>query len=1093
MDSAQLARFENLCSDLYNATSQQQRAQAHCVLNPLLSRIDSVPQFEFVLGNSRNPHALLFAANGLMQLVTSNWNVTTESQREGLKVSLSKFLAQNCEQMYSNQLWEQSMSFVIRLLCRIVKLCWLDGPKHQKITEEIQPLIESGSLLHVVLAIDIYTSLTMDMQPAKGVQMSRLRRTAMSFRDTSLPIIFSASMKLLREIRAGKPGYSDNRLLQKVLKLTVSCLSFDFMGTIPDETAETQSTVMIPYNWTNVKDLSDSSLFFEVYLSSVSSRNQASAVLCLQCLVLFASFRRSLYSKDEERSAVIASYMRGTSQILSNYAGLDNEECYHEFCRLLGRINDGNQLTDISSNPQFSMWIDQVFRFTSTALNRINHLPNSMHYLLRFWTALVAPTQTLGSRAPPQVTEYLEKIFVSFLEFRIKQSNSQNTNDDDHEVDPLEDETLLQEQLEDVVVFSKLYLTPAHATLLRAVESASNERTIVWIVYLMGAVVSGQVDNMAPRRRSASVDDDSPRGSTISNMFDAAATDNNGIPKEYQAVGDLIKRVFGLMSRTDNQQTSEHLEIAYLYFLDQFKKLYLGEQGKISSLVIPRSEGISKLCTAIGVSSNDQILELFLSKIFSNFKNRKHMDTVTRKTLAFFNDLVTNGSIGVVYSNNDNAPKSLTQSLLDNPKMQYLVSHHEEIDFDQSRNNTVYYSIIFRLIFDKMSTAPTTSINWSYFDTLFGRIHQNGITSRSEAQANLIITLARNLKGVSMAANTPDQYNLLFKYLVDNPRNANQCKVTLFSALADTWWNEPEVVVPVIKFIADFAHNRSNRISFDANSPNGILLFREAAKVLSAYGQRMLSLPPTTTFRDIYEEKYKGIGVALSLFTNTLGGNYANLGVFELYGDTTLTASMDTSLKLCLSIPLEDLASFLKSLKSVYTFLELSSKSNMATLMQLSPAEFSHLLRALEEGLSSFESSVALSCCVTIDNICTYMLGTTEGSEDLANIHKLVNAPQVPVAFSRILAIINHLAISGEFASTWSLSRPFLGIILVCQNEFQNLRDGVVAQQLTEDRRRFVEKCYSDLMLGINSDLTTKNRESFTKNLYQFGINMRSS
>ena len=181
MDSAQLSRFETLCSELYNATSQAQRAQAHSILNPLLSRLDSVPQFEFVLGNSRNPHALLFAANGLMQLVTSNWNVTTEAQRGGLKVSLSKFLAQNCDQMYSNQLWEQSMSFVIRLLCRIVKLSWLDGPNHQKITEEIQPLIESGSLLHVVLAIDIYTSLTVDMQPAKGVQMSRLRRTAIYF------------------------------------------------------------------------------------------------------------------------------------------------------------------------------------------------------------------------------------------------------------------------------------------------------------------------------------------------------------------------------------------------------------------------------------------------------------------------------------------------------------------------------------------------------------------------------------------------------------------------------------------------------------------------------------------------------------------------------------------------------------------------------------------------------------------------------------------------------------------------------------------------------------------------------------------------
>jgi exportin-7 len=212
-----------------------------------------------------------------------------------------------------------------------------------------------------------------------------------------------------------------------------------------------------------------------------------------------------------------------------------------------------------------------------------------------------------------------------------------------------------------------------------------------------------------------------------------------------------------------------------------------------------------------------------------------------------------------------------------------------------------------------------------------------------------------------------------------------------------------------------------------------------------------------------------------------------------LYGDTSLTTSMETSLKLCLSIPLDDLASFLKSLKSVYTFLELTTKSNMGSWLKLTPSEFAHILRSLEDGLSGFETSVALSSCVAIDNICTYLLGTTEGVDEVAAIRIVINSAQVPPVFSRILAIINHLAISGEFASTWSLSRPFLAVILVCPSEFQKLRDGVIGQQLTVERTTFVEKCYTDLMAGIASNLSNKNREIFTKNLYQFGINMRSS
>ena len=88
--------------------------------------------------------------------------------------------------------------------------------------------------------------------------------------------------------------------------------------------------------------------------------------------------------------------------------------------------------------------------------------------------------------------------------------------------------------------------------------------------------------------------------------------------------------------------------------------------------------------------------------------------------------------------------------------------------------------------------------------------------------------------------------------------------------------------------------------------------------------------------------------------------------------------------------------------------------------------------------------------------------------------------------------MINHLSISGEFASTWSLSRPFLGLILLGKNEFVQLKNSVIQQQLSQDRKVFVESCYTDLMAGIGENLSTKNRELFTKNLYQFGIALRN-
>lgn len=1089
MDHSQLTRFESLCVDMYSSSSHDSRKNAHDALVPLLNEPSTITQLEFVLANSANPHAILFASNGLIQLVTNFWPSLSDGYRDELKGFLLNYLSQNCKEMYANPLTEQAMSFMIRLLCRLVKLGWLDGPKYQTITTDIQGFIDAGSIPRAILAVDIYSTLTVEMQPTKGPQMSRYRRTSMSFRDIALASIFQTAMKILQNLVNGKLSIPDKteegKLVHKVLKLVTGSLSFDFMGTMPDETADDQSTVMVPYTWTNVKDLSYPGLFFNLYEACVSSGRKSCAILCLQSLVLFASLRRSLYSKDEERAAMLTSYMQGSSKILSNPTmnGLDDVECYHEFCRLLGRVNAANQLSELSSNPQFGAWIDQAFVFTSSALRRINRLPNSMHYLLGFWTALVPPVTSMGPKAPAQVISYLEQLIVLFLESRLQVSAAL---DDLDGPDALEDETLLYEQLDVVTSLSKLFLERSLSVLIRGLDTAREEKTIVWIVYLMGALVAGQIERLSPPRGRSTSLDGSSDGSDHDNAMRSA--NSTTLSKEYSAVGEMVKRVFSIMARTDEQSsTSEDLELAYLYFIDQFKKVYLSEQSKIAALVVPKDQGTSKLCEAVGVQSDSQLVDLFVSKIFKNFQRRAHMENVLKKTLGFANDLLVGTSaIFIDSSSKSNGPSSLASALANNEYMRYVLNHPEAIDFGRidKNYNTVYYSLIFRLIF-----SEKLPVDWTYFNSLFTKVN---VSTKTPDQGKLIVTLARDLKGVCLAATSAENYNVLFKYLVENPKNPTQCKICLFSAAADVWWDEPQVVVPILKFISEFAHNKAQRIAFDLNSPNGIVLFREAAKVLSAYGQRMLQRQASFIYKDIYEEKYKGIGAALSLLTNTLSGNYANLGVFELYGDSTLQVSMGTALALCLSISLTDLSAFLKSLKSVYVFIEIVSKSHMVSLVSLGSSQVATILRALEDGLTSFDTAVALSSCVAVDNICTFLHEPCDSVDDQALVSSLLGNEEVKSALVRLMNILNHLSMTGEFASTWSLSRPLLCVILLQQQTFVELRRSVINQQLNDERRAHVEKCYSELMQGVQDNLSTKNRELFTKNLYQFGMSLRS-
>jgi exportin-7 len=52
-------------------------------------------------------------------------------------------------------------------------------------------------------------------------------------------------------------------------------------------------------------------------------------------------------------------------------------------------------------------------------------------------------------------------------------------------------------------------------------------------------------------------------------------------------------------------------------------------------------------------------------------------------------------------------------------------------------------------------------------------------------------------------------------------------------------WLSVQVTTPMLKFMAEFGFNKSQRLTFDSSSPNGILLFRE----VGVTGSRHLQAP----------------------------------------------------------------------------------------------------------------------------------------------------------------------------------------------------------------------------------------------------------
>ena len=59
-------------------------------------------------------------------------------------------------------------------------------------------------------------------------------------------------------------------------------------------------------------------------------------------------------------------------------------------------------------------------------------------------------------------------------------------------------------------------------------------------------------------------------------------------------------------------------------------------------------------------------------------------------------------------------------------------------------------------------------------------------------------------------------------------------------ACLEAWADVPEVTTALLKFMAEFVLNKTQRLTLDSSSPHGILLFREVSKV----GQFTFGSPP---------------------------------------------------------------------------------------------------------------------------------------------------------------------------------------------------------------------------------------------------------
>ncbi len=88
--------------------------------------------------------------------------------------------------------------------------------------------------------------------------------------------------------------------------------------------------------------------------------------------------------------------------------------------------------------------------------------------------------------------------------------------------------------------------------------------------------------------------------------------------------GELAARVFELIELTDPQPGRQSLELAYLYFLEQFRKVYISETAKQMN---DRSQVNERLASLLKCRDENEILGKVINKIGKNLQHRCAFET----------------------------------------------------------------------------------------------------------------------------------------------------------------------------------------------------------------------------------------------------------------------------------------------------------------------------------------------------------------------------------------------------------------------------------------------------------------------------------
>ncbi|GMI06261.1 hypothetical protein TrVE_jg13515 [Triparma verrucosa] len=1094
MDPAQLRQVEELANTLYTSSSTSARNDAQSRLLSLQTSPQNIPTCQQILDSSQQPYALLVASNSLMSLITGHWNSFTTSQRLEIRNYVLSYLGNNPH--HPNYVTSQ----LVRLVCRITKLGWFDDRSHRELPEEVTKFLQA-TVEHCVLGLKLLNGLVEELNvPTTGRTLTQHRKTAVSFRDVSLFRVFQLALTTLSQLKTSTIQTSQQNLstlTEQSLTLTVRCLSFDFIGTNPDESSEDVGTIQVPSTWRSVIQDSET---LNLLLHFYSTQEPPKSDKAMEAIILLTSCRRSLFPTDKDRAAFLGRLLNGITILLRNQTGLEHSENYHQFCRLLGRLKANYQLSELVKATGYTEWLSLASSFTVQSMQNWQLSRNSIHYLLALFGRLVAAVPYVRPDAGAKGhTKSLEDAVGSVVQNYVDcMLGSVQTVLQEECDDPLDDSGSLTEQLERLPVICRFQYAkvgtllverfdPIMASYQNAIATLNNnnipvqtqqkltmlEGQLTWLVYIIGAVVGGHSWS------TSHLDDGEER-------IDAT----------------LSRRVFQLVQLIDFRCCQSNgtalcdskLESAFLFYFQNFRRVYMfmwdqptGSSsgivtaGKVDAQPTTKQRVYKNMFDFMAMGDHTQVANLIVTKVGNNLKYWPSNEEVISKTLELFHDMASG------YSS--------SKLLLTLDTVKYLLMNHTAAAFPflevkgNERHRTTFHATLTRLLFS--STAEEMPLPFDNFiDPICEVLRQLGSLDaqglKSPQVRTPLIGVLRDLRGIASSLHNRRTYLMLFERLFPE-------HFPLLTRISEVWYDDPGVTTSLLKFMYEFVYNKANRVNFEQSSPNGILLFRTTSDVICAYGKNSIAFHSQNTVpeTEVYKQKYKGFALSLDVLVAALSGNYVCFGVFQLYNDPALDRALEVALQMILSISLDDVMAYPKLSKSYFSFLEILFRSHIQVVLALTTPTLMSLLNAVHEGLQSSDAPLSSICATSVDHLSTYYY-TNQNKENKPEVAQLKqHLAAEPNLFAGLTATLFNLLLFGSASNHWAVMRPMLSLMLASERSFTQYKDQLMSTQSPANQSALNE-AFDKLLADVSRNLESQNRDRFTQRLTAFRVTTRS-